>query len=908
MELKPYQQTVISDLSLFLQYIQQSDTGSGPSLSNAFQDYWNDRGYRPMTGNVIEPYKNNIKDGQNQAVPHVCIKVPTAGGKTFIACNALRPIFEGAGFDADQPRLVVWLVPSNPILQQTLRHLRDPSHPYRQKIDTHFNHRVEVYDKAALLGGAGFNAGSVREQLSIVVMSFDSLRARNKDDRKLYQENGNNLSFGASSADTDLLPGTDETAVINVIRRLRPVLIVDESHNAESELSVEMLGNLNPGFILDLTATPRRNSNIISFVDALALKDEFMVKLPVIVYNQKDRHEVISAALELRQKLETLANQEQKQFPGSKAIRPIVLFQAQSQTSTDNLTFTKIRDVLVKVGIPTEQIKIKTANLDELKGIDLMDADCPVRYIITVNALKEGWDCPFAYILASLADRSSAVDVEQILGRVLRQPYVRKHTAHLLNLSYVLTASSKFNDTLQSVVTGLNKAGFSRKDFKVANQTDTPEDPPPADPLQALFNEPLPSYPSGTDALQTPDSDEIDPEKIQVRDSTTQSGEAEPGETTGNTSATDEVADSAVLQDIENQAKAEAEAFDQRTKTMNSSDDPEELQQLATRYRMRDHFSHQATALLLPQFFMRVEENLFIQTGEEKLARTHLLDGFRLGRQSTEVNFDNVQAELYKVDLEARDRGETSPAFMRVDGKTKDALLNEILPTMTRAGQVKTMTNRLLKAIGDQKPISQKDVSTYVSRILDEMSEVQFRDMVAHQYTYADRIRRKISQLTTLHAQKEFRKLLDTDQVFVKPSFALPPFISPKEIAKDITKSLYANEERMNGFEERVIMAVANLESVAFWTRNGERGRGFVLNGYLNHYPDFIVVTKRGKVVLLETKGDDRDNSDSEAKRDLGRFWAQKSGENFRYFMVFERQELDGTYTLDDFLAVMSAL
>ena len=928
MELKPYQQTVISDLILFLQYLQQSDTGSGPVLPSAFQDYWTDRGYRPMTGNVIEPYKNNIRDGKNRAVPHVCIKVPTAGGKTFIACNALRPIFEGAGFDADQPRLVVWLVPSNPILQQTLRHLRDPNHPYRRKIDTHFNHRVEVYDKAALLSGAGFNAGTVREQLSIVVMSFDSLRVRNKDDRKLYQENGNNLSFSTGPGDTDLLPGTDETAVINVIRRLRPVLIVDESHNAESELSVEMLGNLNPGFILDLTATPRRNSNIISFVDALALKTENMVKLPVIVYNQKDRHEVISAALELRQKLETLANQEQKQFPGSKAIRPIVLFQAQSQTNTDNLTFTKIRDVLVKVGIPTEQIKIKTASLDELKGVDLMAADCPVRYIITVNALKEGWDCPFAYILASLADRSSAVDVEQILGRVLRQPYVRKHTAHLLNLSYVLTASSKFNDTLQSVVTGLNKAGFSRKDFKVANQPETPgtaESPPPSDPLLALFGGPTSPvsdrpHSAGTDPVwtdpvgtDTTGPDEIDPEKISVWDNTAQPGQSRPGaaqtgEAAGNISATDEAADSAVVQDIENQAKAEAEAFAQRTKTMNPSDDPEELQQLATRYRMRDHFSQQATTLLLPQFFMRVEENLFIQTGEEKLARTHLLDGFRLGRQSTEVNFDNVQAELYKVDLEARDRGETSPEFMRVDGKTKDALLNEILPTMTRAGQVKTMTNRLLKAIGDQKPISQKDVSTYVSRILDEMSEAQFRDMVAYQYTYADRIRRKISQLTTHYAQKEFRKLLDTDQVFVKPSFALPPFISPKEIAKDITKSLYANEERMNGFEERVIIKVANLENVAFWTRNGERGRGFFLNGYLNHYPDFIVVTKRGKVVLLETKGDDRDNSDSEAKRDLGRFWAQKSGENYRYFMVFERQELDGTYTLDEFLAVMSAL
>jgi type III restriction enzyme len=129
----------------------------------------------------------------------------------------------------------------------------------------------------------------------------------------------------------------------------------------------------------------------------------------------------------------------------------------------------KLKEKLIELKIPAEQIKIKTANINEIKGIDLMSKDCEVRYIITINALKEGWDCPFAYILASLADKSSAVDVEQILGRVLRQPYVMKHNFPLLNLSYVLTASSKFLDTLDNIVKGLNKAGFSDKDYKLAD-------------------------------------------------------------------------------------------------------------------------------------------------------------------------------------------------------------------------------------------------------------------------------------------------------------------------------------------------------------------------------------------------------------------------------------------------------
>jgi type III restriction enzyme len=112
------------------------------------------------------------------------------------------------------------------------------------------------------------------------------------------------------------------------------------------------------------------------------------------------------------------------------------------------------------MGIPEDQIKIKTADVNELRGVDLMASDCPVRHIITVNALKEGWDCPFAYILVSLADKSSAVDVEQILGRILRMPHVEQHGADLLNNSYVFTASNLFQAALENIVNGLNRAGL----------------------------------------------------------------------------------------------------------------------------------------------------------------------------------------------------------------------------------------------------------------------------------------------------------------------------------------------------------------------------------------------------------------------------------------------------------------
>ena len=393
MELKPYQQQVISDISLFLEYLQDSK-----DIATAFNDFWVTHPRTPLTPfptSAIEPYKQNVP-----SVPHICVKVPTAGGKTFIACNAIKTIFDS--FDYDKTKAVMWLVPSITILEQTIKNLKDPSHPYRQKINALFGGRVEVFDKATLLQGSGFNATSVKEQLNIMVFSFDSLRAKNKEDRKVFQENGNLQTF------ENLVPNQKDITLGEVIKYLNPVVVVDESHNAESDLSVEMLKEVNPCFILDLTATPRKNSNIISFIDALELKRENMVKLPVIVYNYHDKTDVISSALDLQRKLELQAKEEEK--TGLKYIRPIVLFQAQPKNGKDfsnaeeeKSNVQKLKDILIEKKIPAEHIKIKTANINEIKGIDLMSKDCEVRYIITINALKEGWDCPFAYVLATIS-------------------------------------------------------------------------------------------------------------------------------------------------------------------------------------------------------------------------------------------------------------------------------------------------------------------------------------------------------------------------------------------------------------------------------------------------------------------------------------------------------------------------
>jgi type III restriction enzyme len=585
----------------------------------------------------------------------------------------------------------------------------------------------------------------------------------------------------------------------------------------------------------------------------------------------------------LQKRLELQAIEEEKK--GGKYIRPIVLFQAQPKNGKDFLNeeeeksnVQKLKEKLIELKIPAEQIKIKTANINEIKGIDLMSKDCEVRYIITINALKEGWDCPFAYILASLADKSSAVDVEQILGRVLRQPYVMKHNFPLLNLSYVLTASSKFLDTLDNIVKGLNKAGFSDKDYKLADPAML-EEAKKQDPLQQLTVFPT---------TETPTEDitsDIDTTRISA-----------PSET--------ELPNTTVSE-IERTAIEQNEAFEKTVSEMEANHTtalPNEIQQLVKTYSIKDIFREQAEQINLPQFYLKVPANDLFGKKEEELPleKENLLEGFALSKADTNIAFDSITSELYKVDLDETKK-EHTPTFVRLDGEVKESVMTYILDPSRKDSRVKNFTKRLMDLIGNMFPIPDKEIEKYINRILEDFKDEQFSDLAANEYTYKDKIKFKIIALSEQFAEKKFKDFLDTDKVFIKPSFTLPKSISPGDTAKDITKSLYEKEGSMNGFEERVINEIGNMTNIAFWTRNIER-KGFRINGFVNHYPDFIIQTKSGKTILLETKGD---HLDAEQKIRLGRLWASKAGNNYRYFMVYERRTVDGAYKLEDFLNII---
>ena len=279
MELKKYQKTVISELNRYLALLRDTK-----NLETAFRRFWEEKDV-PVGSYGVKAYQNILP-----SVPNICMKVPTGGGKTFLACNAVKPIFDA--LPESKAQVVVWLVPSDAILSQTLAALRNPEHAYRQKLNSDFGNRVEVYTKEALLSGQNFNITAVTEQLSVMVLSYDSFRGRKEALRAKRENSALAPMAKALGVPANPIEDADETALIQIINQLSPLVIVDESHHAKSKLSREMLQNFNPCFVLDLTATPTKESNILCYVDAVQLKKEnhlielFYAKLEVLLVDK----------------------------------------------------------------------------------------------------------------------------------------------------------------------------------------------------------------------------------------------------------------------------------------------------------------------------------------------------------------------------------------------------------------------------------------------------------------------------------------------------------------------------------------------------------------------------------------------------------------------------------------------
>lgn len=885
MELKNYQIQVIRDLERFLELLIEKQ-----SISSAYSTLWNEKGVN-VGIDGMPPYKTELA-----GVPQVCFKVPTGGGKTFLAANSIKPIFDS--MPHIHPKAVVWLVPSDAILTQTYRTLTDKNHDYRKKIDVDFGNKVEIYSKQQLLIGQNFNPTSVSDNLSVFVLSYDSFRTSKKDGRKAYQENGSLLPFVRFKQDSgSLLEDTDETALIQVIRKLNPVVIVDESHHATSKLSKEMLQNFNPSFVLDLTATPKNGSNIISFVDARQLKAENMVKLPVIVYNRKSQEDVFVSAISLRRKLENEAVEEQKN--GGRYIRPIVLFQAQPRTNDDSTTYDKIKHTLIDMGIPESEIAIKTADRDELKNIDLSSHDCSIRYIITVNALKEGWDCPFAYILATVANRTSSIDVEQILGRILRLPNTRKNKREVLNLSYVITSSNAFYATLDKVVAGLNAAGFTSKDYRIDDyvEQDTEFPVEQAGNIQTELK---------LDNDVTDDtnnvSDEIDSLNVDfVREQISPFVNNENMESQSQSKVNDAVTD------MLDHAKTQNELYWQDfEKTEEYLPVPPEVGNKMKHYKINQLYASEAGQLEIPQFMIETGRSLFSEHEHQVLTKENLYAGFSLLDKDTVIDFDSIDSEIARIDIDDSDALPKAWKLQGFDSQNVKQWFDE-QPSDRKMRLCKDM---IIKKLSKNNAINDRDLEVYVDRIIQNLTEDQLTDMEQTPGIYVLKINKKVNSLLNEYAKKMFYEWVEQDKISCQPSYKLPREISPTNTIASIPKSLYNEEEKFDTeYERKVVMELSSLNNIKWWHRNMAR-KGFAINGAVNAYPDIMVRTESGKLLLIETKGDQLENSESREKAETGAKWAEMAGRMYKYYMVFETKNpgYNGAYSYEEFMRIVKEL
>ncbi len=865
MELKKYQREVLADLEDFCQRLNREK-----DLKTAFQHHWEDRGVSlsVLDDTFFKPYNNTIK-----GVPRVLLKVPTAGGKTFIACNALRTIFDNT--PTELPKVVAWFVPSDTILKQTYKNLKNPNHPYRQRIDSLFNGRVQVVDKEAALMGQGISPTQIREQLTIFVLSIQSFASNTKEGKRVYRENENLAEYAGKTTNCQATyDQIDETAFIKVMGSLNPVVVIDESHNFKADLRIEALRDINPRFILDLTATPRDNSNIISIVDSMKLKSENMVKLPVIVYNHHTANEVLVSAIQMQRTLERLAIEQEQN--GGRYIRPIVLLQAQPRTSTGSIDYQKIKNQLLEIGVPDEQIKIKTGDRDEIKDMDLLSRDCEVRFIITVNALKEGWDCPFVYVLASVANRNSAVDVEQILGRILRQPYTEKQKKDLLNLCYVFTSSNDFNATIGNIIKSLNHEGFSNRDYRLAQpaQLEKKETPTENEVHEQLSME----------IYDEPTEPEINVDEVKEM-------LASPAQTIN-----------AVIESAAEQSRRFNEMIEESKNDEFQMTAPE-IKEKQNNYRMKETFKESAKTVCLPIFKKRINEgSLFEEAGSlTPLTKGMLAEGFDLRKADRNIDFTRAKTEAVSIDIAEMGKNDYAPEYQKLND-TKLQYIQNAFRTISTDAQRNQLAEAVAKRIRMDE-IAEPVINDYVKDVVRDFDMEQVVEMFDFLELTASTVKDKIASLLLDYERRKFLEGLDTGEIVCDGGFTLKPFISPTETASSMAKSLYRNEGRMDGFEESVIAEVAKLDNVTWWHRNLERNKGFCINCHINHYPDFIVKLKNGKVIIIETKGDDRDNSDSKRKLEAGKKWADTAGDQYRYYMVFDKVKMDDAITVKELLS-----
>ena len=495
MELKDYQKKVLETLQRYLESC--SDLKQKNEMAVQIDpEFAMDVPRRAWEKTVGRPYKSE-SNGLGENLPSFYLKVPTSGGKTFLACHAIDLV--NRLYLKRRVGLVLWIVPTSQIYRQTLDHLRDREHPYRQVLDVSCGGRTMILEK-----GDRFTRLDTLENLIVMLLMLPSANRLNNEVLRVFKDSGGFEDMFPAEDDKarqeSLLrefPNLDcfgeegglygriaKTSLGNSLRILRPTIIVDEGHKAYSANARSTITNFNPSILIELSATPPEGSNRLVDVSGQDLNREEMIKLDLHIINKAstDWERTLLAAVEKRNALEDLAKEYDAKT--GRYIRPICLVQAE-RTGADQLGTTRfihaehVRDYLVRTcGVSNDEVAVKSSEKDDIEGINLLERDCPIRYIITKQALQEGWDCSFAYVLVVLTNPSSELGITQLVGRILRQPYAKKTKVKELDESYVFFFRRNAKQILENVKNGLESEGMGDLAGRVTLDEDNGESAP----------------------------------------------------------------------------------------------------------------------------------------------------------------------------------------------------------------------------------------------------------------------------------------------------------------------------------------------------------------------------------------------------------------------------------------------
>jgi type III restriction enzyme len=878
METKQYQKHSLHWLRRYYQKcrLMQAMDDSFPSAT----------AFMSVTGEIHEgqgrPYAP-VK--QVPGIPYVCLRIPTGGGKTLVACEAVSL---GVKDLLQQDRaLILWLVPSDTIRSQTLARLKDSADPYRQALDTNLgNVAVLDIEEATRMKRALLDSHTV-----IVVATMQAFRRKDMSALNVYKNNGELMSH-FENLPAELLEvierepeGHFQQSLVNVFRLRRPFVIIDEAHNARQPLSFETLRRLNPSAVLELTATPNLKaeivkedgetfenppSNVLYSVSAYALKAEEMIKLPIYLRYREPWDALLGDAIGLLKHLGTEALQEEAQT--GEHIRPIMLLQAQPEYKDKaSITVDTVEAKLKEFGIPENEICVHTGDRPGLNKINVMTKDCPVRFIITVQALKEGWDCPWAYVLFSVAEMSSSKAVEQILGRVLRMPKAKRKQRDDLNNAYAFVASTKFGEAAKALKDGLIASGFEGQDAEelVIERGQLP----------GMQEEPLP-VPDKPVTTTLPDKPKA-ALPVAVVDAVTWN--ASTGELTINQPLTPE--QETAMENwagTEKTKEAVRAAVNKRAGRAPTAAKPKNCPALDG-----VTFSVPVLALKQGEFFHQFEEDDIIEHNHWTLSKCDAdLPGFVIPNTNHGIVIDiDKNEETKKEKLQQR--------FLVAADRQM-----ELLQT-TAAWPVAKLVSEIDRSFA-HAGLTDAETGIWLTRVIAELEKrgITLEQMTAHRHRLFRAVSARVNELEKQNRKKTYETLLFGDgsgavHVTLASVFTFHPTKYPvgeRYQGLELPRHYYKEIGAMNGEEIDCAKLIAHDARVETWVRNLEREPKlsfWIQTSTDKFYPDFMVKLTNGKVLAVEYKGGHlAGNPDTVEKERLGKLWEERSNGQCFFEMV----------------------